>query len=154
MLFQQFFYCLISSTQDGYTHKKDFLKICTLQIIVKVNLGREKIHFSLAVLRISLKNRIQGPVEVKNDGEYPSNLYVMLNGHLKIYIDYRIIPLTILSDSATDAIKFWFEYFSESIPYVWAHRKSYVTINRQTETTGRAARKFLTNVVGEISNRR
>ena len=45
----------ISSTQNGYTCEKHFNNICTIQIPLKISLGRQKIHFSLAVLRISPK---------------------------------------------------------------------------------------------------
>ena len=55
---------------------------------------------------------------------------------------------------ATKAIEFYLDDFSKGIPYVWAHEIVYITIYRQTEATWRTARKFPTNMVGQISNRR
>ena len=78
---------------------------------------------------------------------------VMFNGPLRIYKDYQIIPEPILSGSATSAIEFYFN-FSESIPYVWAQEDIFFGNERQTEITRRPAKKFLTNVKGQISNRR
>ena len=40
------------------------------------------------------------------------------------------------------------------MPYVWAHKVLFFKTKRQTETTSRTARKFLTNAVEQISNRR
>ena len=45
----------------------------------------------------------------------------MFNGPFEIYEDYQIVPKPILSESATKAIEFYVQIFSESIPYVWAH---------------------------------
>ena len=51
-------------------------------------------------------------------------------------------------------MEFYFDDFSKSIPYVWAHEVMYITTYRQTEATWRTARKFSPNLVGQISNRR
>ena len=40
------------------------------------------------------------------------------------------------------------------MPYVWAHEDIFFTTYRQTETTRKTARKFWTNLVGQISIRR
>ena len=84
---------------------------------------------------ISPKNRIQAAVKIKNDGKTPWNLYVMFNGPFEIYEDYQIVPKPILSESATKAIEFYVQNFSESIPYVWAHEDLFFTIYRQKKTT-------------------
>ena len=44
--------------------KKSFHCLCTLQITKKIYFDREKIHFSLAILQISPKNRIQAAIKV------------------------------------------------------------------------------------------
>ena len=40
------------------------------------------------------------------------------------------------------------------IPYVWANEDLFCTTKRQTKTTRRTRRKFLTNLMGQLSNRR
>ena len=45
----------------------------------------------------------------------------MFNGPFEIYEDYQIVPKPILSESATKAIEFYVQIFSESISYVLAH---------------------------------
>ena len=76
---------------------------------------------------ISPKNRIQAAVKIKNDGKTPWNLYVMFNGPFEIYEDYQFVPKPILSESATKAIEFYVQNFSESIPYVWVHEDLFFT---------------------------
>ena len=49
----------------------------------------------------------------------------MFNGSSEIYED----------DQATNAIEFYVQDFSESIPYVWAHEDVFFTTYKQTETT-------------------
>ena len=51
---------------------------------------------------------------------------------------------------ANNAIKFYVQDFSESIPYVWAHEDLFFTTYRQTETSYKITKKFLTNIVGKI----
>ena len=65
---------------------------------------------------------------------------------LRIYKDYGILHLAIPSDSFRNAIKFYLYNFLESIPCIWAHQNICFTTIRQTETTRRTARKFLTNL--------
>ena len=77
----------------------------------------------------------------------------MFNGPFEIYEDYQIVPKPVLSESATKAIEFYVQNFSESISYVWAHEHPFFTTYRQKKTTKRTAKKFLTNVVGQILNR-
>ena len=67
------------------------------------------------------KNRIQAALKIKNDGKTPWNLYVMFNEPFEIYEDNQIVPKPVLSESATKAIEFFVQNFSESITYVWAH---------------------------------
>ena len=50
------------------------------------------------------------------------------------------------------AIEFYLDDFSKGIPYVWAHEIIYITTYRQTDATWRTARKFSTNLAGQISN--
>ena len=59
----------------------------------------------------------------------------MFNGPFEIYEDYQIVPKPILSESATKAIEFNVQNFSESIPDVWAHEDLFFTTYRQTKTT-------------------
>ena len=77
----------------------------------------------------------------------------MFNGPIEIYEDYQIVPEPRLLDSATNAIEFYVQDFSERIQYVLAHEDLFFTAYRQTETTKRTAKKFLTNVRGQIRNR-
>ena len=56
---------------------------------------------------------------------------------------------------ATKAIEFYLDDFSKSIPHEVIYNIDYIIkIYRQTEAIWRTARKFLTNLVGQISNRR
>ena len=66
---------------------------------------------------------------------------------MKIYKEYQIEHLSILSDSVANFIEFFNYNFSESIPYAWAHNEVFLTTYRPTETTMGTARKFLTNVL-------
>ena len=50
----------------------------------------------------------------------------MLSGPLRIYKDYQIVPKSTLPDEATNAIKFYFEDFSESIRYDCAHEDNFL----------------------------
>ena len=77
----------------------------------------------------------------------------MFNGPFEIYEDYQIVPKPILSESATKAIEFYVQNFSESIPYVWAHEDVFFMTYRQNKTTKKTVKKFLTNVAGQICNR-
>ena len=77
----------------------------------------------------------------------------MFNGPFAIYNNPQIVPDPILSDSSTKAIEFYVQNFPESIPYVWAHEDLFFPTYRQKETTRRTAKKFLTNVVGQICNK-
>ena len=77
----------------------------------------------------------------------------MFNGPFEIYEDYQIVPKLILSKSATNAIEFYVQNFSESILHVWAHKDLFFTTHRQKKTIYRTAKKFLTNEVGQIRNR-
>ena len=90
--FSQFLSWLISSNQNGYTHQNDFYNTCTVQIALEIVSDLEKIDFSLAVLQISLKNRILTVVKVENDDENLWNLYVRLNRPLKVYKASQIVP--------------------------------------------------------------
>ena len=78
----------------------------------------------------------------------------MMNGLLRVYKDYQIVLKPIHTDFATNAIEYCFEDFSEHIPYVWAPEIIYITTYRQTKPTWITARKFSTNLVGQISNHR
>ena len=51
----------------------------------------------------------------------------MFNGPFEINENYQIVRKPILSESATKAIEFYVENFSESIPYVWAHEDLFFT---------------------------
>ena len=44
----------------------------------------------------------------------------MMKAPVRIYKEYQIVPSAILSDSARNAIEFYFKDFPESIPYVCA----------------------------------
>ena len=44
---------------------------------------------------------------------------------MKIYKEYQIVPLSILSDSVANAIEFFNYNFSKSIPYTWAHNEMF-----------------------------
>ena len=50
----------------------------------------------------------------------------------EIYEDNQIVPKPILTDSAKNAIKFYVQDLSESIPYVWAHEDLLFTIYSQS----------------------
>ena len=102
--------------------------------MLKVYLDREKNYFSLAVLWISPKNRIQAAVKIKNDGKTPWKLYVMFNRAFEIYEDYQIVPKSIHSESVTKAIEFYVQNFSESILHVWTHKDLFSTTYRQKKT--------------------
>ena len=78
----------------------------------------------------------------------------MVEGPFRTYKHYKIVLKPILSDSPTNAVKFYLEDFLQSIPQVWAHEKILCRANKQSETTRSAARKFLTNLVCHLSNRR
>ena len=58
----------------------------------------------------------------------------------------------ILSESVRNAIRFYLYNFLESIQYFWAHEDLCFTTYRQTDTTSRTARKFLTNLMRQKSN--
>ena len=90
--FWQIFNYPIASTQNDYTHEKDFCSICNLQITVKIYLPRETIYSSLAVLRILPINPNQVLVKISNDGENLLNRYVMLNRLLRILKDCQFVP--------------------------------------------------------------
>ena len=47
---------------------------------------------------------------------------------------------------------FIFQIFSKVYHTISVHERIFFTINRQTETTSRTARKFLTKLVGQMSN--
>ena len=81
----------ISSTQNAYTHQKDFNNIYTSQIAFKNSFAREKILFSLAVLQISPKNQIKAAVKVENHDLTLEKLDVMLNEPLRIYKHYQVV---------------------------------------------------------------
>ena len=93
-------------------------------------------------------------VKVSNDGSNLWNLYEMFNETLKIYKVHQILLQAIISNSARNTITFYSKDFSKSIPYVRAHEDIYLMSYRQTETTRRTTRKFLTNEVAQIINRR
>ena len=59
----------------------------------------------------------------------------MFNGPFEIYEDYQIVPKPILSESATKAIEFYVQNFSESIPYVLAHEDLIFTTYKLKKTT-------------------
>ena len=52
-----------------------------------------------------------------------------------------------------NATEFYLCDFHESTPYIWAAQDFFFTTYRQTETTRRTARKFLTNMEGHLSIR-
>ena len=81
-----------SSKKNVYTRFKDFYSFCTLQILHRKPLGREKNDFSYADKGISPKDRIQAAVKILSDGEILWKLDVMLKGPFRIYKDYKIIP--------------------------------------------------------------
>ena len=113
-----------------------------------------KNDFSKADLEISPKNRIQQAVKIKTDDELLCKSYDMLKGPSRLYKEYQIVTKPILSNSATNAIEFYLNDILKSIPHIWAHEDLFCTTYRQTETTRRTRRKFLTNLVGQLSNRR
>ena len=78
----------------------------------------------------------------------------MLKGPFRIYKEYQIVYKSILSDLATNAIKFYHYDSLKCIPYIWAHKYLFCRTYKQTETIRRTARKLLTNLMGQLSNRR
>ena len=70
----------------------------------------------------------------------------MFNGSLKIYKDYQIVPETILSESATNAIWFYFKDFSENLPDFWAHDEIFLDL--QTNKDLQLNRKEILNKPG------
>ena len=66
----------------------------------------------------------------------------MLNGLLRVHKDYQIVLKPINTDFATNAIEYCFEDFSKHIPYIWAHKGHFYTIDRKMETTRTTTGKF------------
>ena len=72
----------------------------------------------------------------------------------KIFLTGRFGNFAQKSNSATNAIEFYLYDFLESIPYVWTQEDLFRRAYKQTNTTKRPVRKFLTNLMGQLSNRR
>ena len=66
----------------------------------------------------------------------------MFNGPVEIYEDYPIVPEPIHWDSSKNAIEFYVQDFSESVPYVLAHEDFFYL---QTNETHQENRKEMLN---------
>ena len=66
----------------------------------------------------------------------------MFNRPLRISKDYQIIPKSIHTDLATNAIEYCFKDFPVDIPQVWAHEDIYSTIYRQRRQPGEPQKNF------------